>query len=54
MTRIVIHNRKNWPHDPKTWKPWPQDIYYMDDESAKAFVDYNMGRILSVKKLTNN
>jgi hypothetical protein len=46
-----VHNSRNWPHVPKEWKPWPQDVYYMDDESAKVFVDDNAGRILSAKKM---
>ena len=54
-----MHNLKNkqkagyfgrqWTED--SWKPRPQDVYYMDEKSAKKFLDDNITKIVSVKKL---
>ena len=61
MVKIVVHNPKNrtdsltglpWALTPSmVVEPWPQDVYYMDSESAKKFLDDNIPRIISIKEL---
>jgi len=41
-----MHNPKN-----ESGEPWPQDVYYMDEPSAKKFLDDNISKILSVEEL---
>ena len=63
MTKIIIHNERNANKSGDVylngWKlrggigfnPHPQDVYFMDDESAKKFLDDNIHKVVSVKKL---
>jgi hypothetical protein len=60
MVKIIMHNPRNrqkahshgegWRAE-DNWKPLPQDVYYMDEKSAKKFLDDNITKVVSVKKL---
>ena len=60
MVKITMHNPRNeqkaFSHNAAeyNWEPLPQDVYYMDDKSAKKFLDNNVVKVASVKELNWN